>query len=458
MRKKYYGAGLIVVAGALLCGCASREDASVGNAGNVMEEITEETDAVEKREAETGSEDKTAQAAGTDVQKNTESDTEGQADNAQEKELDREREELTGTDALTFVEDMKIGWNLGNTFDAIDYGGLGNELLYESCWCGTVTTKEMIDTLKEAGFQTIRIPVSWHNHLTAGVDGYDYAISEAWINRVQEVVDYAIEDDMYVIINIHHDFSKEYIYPSNEYLQQSKQYVTDIWRQVAEQFKDYDEHLIMESLNEPRLVGTNYEWWLNMQSGECIEAVQCINTLNQAFVDVVRASGGGNATRYLMAPGYAASLQGATNDYFCLPEDTVENRNKILVSVHAYTPYSFALQDMKESGSTDAFNADEYSSTRDIDDLMDNLYHKFIQNGTGVVIGEFGAREKNNNLQARVDFTAYYVEAARARGITCCVWDNNAFSGSGENFGLFDRKSLTFAYPEILESLMSHCE
>lgn len=368
------------------------------------------------------------------------------------------RGEAKPNDALTFVENMKIGWNLGNTFDAVDYNGLGDELLYESCWCGTVTTKEMIDTLKEAGFQTIRIPVSWHNHLVTGVDGYDFAISEAWINRVQEVVDYAIEDDLYVIINIHHDFSKEYIYPSDEYLQQSKLYVTDIWRQIAERFKDYDEHLIMESLNEPRLVGTKYEWWIEPQQKECIEAIQCINTLNQAFVDVVRASGGNNAERFLMVPGYAASLQGATNDYFSLPEDIAGNQNRILVSVHAYTPYSFALQGAGESGSTDAFSADSDSSTRDIDDLMDNLYNKFVRSGTGVVIGEFGAREKNNNLQARVDFTAYYVEAARARGITCCLWDNNAFSGSGENFGLFMRQSLTFAYPEILESLMSHCQ
>ena len=101
---------------------------------------------------------------------------------------------------------------------------------------------------------------------------------------------------------------------------------------------------------------------------------------------------------------------------------------------------------------------DKADSTRDIDYLMDELYEKYIKNGTGVVIGEFGARDKNNNTQARTEFAAYYIEAARARGISCCWWDNNAFAGDGENFGLFNRQEITFSYPEILESLMTHCE
>ena len=118
---------------------------------------------------------------------------------------------------------------------------------------------------------------------------------------------------MYVILNIHHDNSKEYLYPSSEYLEQSKTYVTDIWRQVAERFKDYDGHLILEAMNEPRLVGTSHEWWLEADNQDCIDAVECINALNLAFVDVVRSSGGNNAGRYLMVPGYAASLDGAVH-------------------------------------------------------------------------------------------------------------------------------------------------
>lgn len=412
MRKKYYRVMIAVTIALCLGGCGGKEEAPAADMGDVMEV----TETIENDEIIT--------------------------------------EDQNEPEALAFVKDMKIGWNLGNTFDAIDCNWLSDELQYESGWCGAVTTKEMIDALKEAGFQTIRIPVSWHNHLT----DENHTISEAWINRVQEVVDYAIDDDMYVIINIHHDCSKEYFYPSSEYLEQSKSYVTDIWEQIAERFRDYDEHLIMESLNEPRLVGTADEWWLDIKKEVCIDSVQCINELNQTFVEVVRASGGNNADRYLMVPGYAASLQGATNQYFVLPEDIDGNQNKILVSVHAYTPYAFALQASGESGSVDSFSMDRADSTRDIDYLMDELYKKYIQNGTGVVIGEFGARDKNDNTQARTEFAAYYIKAARAKGITCCWWDNNAFAGDGENFGLFNRQEITFSYPEILESLMTNCE
>lgn len=461
MKKTFYGIGLLMAAGVLLGGCAGREEnngdiANMENTENIVGNAKDVTETTEDVTEVTGSEQ--------EKESGEESSGENEAQKSGDTEAGTGQSAGTESDALAFVQDMKIGWNLGNTFDAIDCGGLSDELQYESCWSNAVTTKEMIDTLKEAGFQTIRIPVSWHNHLTSDADASVYVadenhvISEAWMDRVQEVVDYAIEDGMYVILNIHHDNSKEYIYPSSEYLEQSKTYVTDIWRQIAERFKDYDEHLIMESLNEPRLVGTANEWWLDPQKEECIDAVECINQLNLAFVDVVRSSGGKNAERYLMVPGYAASLDGAVNPHFSLPEDIAGNQHKILVSVHAYTPYDFALQAPGENGSTDSFDVESTSSTAEIDRLMDTLYDTFIQNGTGVVIGEFGARDKNGNTQARADFSAYYVEAARARGITCCVWDNNSFTGSGENFGLFRRTSLQFLYPEILESLMEHCQ
>lgn len=461
MRKKYCGLALIMAAVMITGGCAGNTDATdttMENAGNVNESGTA-VDGGEISNEATGTDtsvetESPKTDADADVAAETENEKETEDDVMQAAVIEMEQKELPDSEALEFVRDMKAGWNLGNTFDAVNCGfSAEDELKYESAWCGAVTTKEMIDALKEAGFNTIRIPVSWHNH----VDDKNN-ISEAWLNRVQEVVDYAIDDGLYVIINIHHDFSKEYIYPSSEYLEQSKQYVTDIWRQVADRFKDYDEYLIMECMNEPRLVDTSYEWWLDLQNKDCIDSIECINKINQAFVDVVRASGGNNAGRYLMVPGYDASLQGTVNQYFSLPEDIEGNQNKILVSVHAYTPYSFALQASGESGSTDKFDVNSSSSTKDIDDLMNKLYETFIKNGTGVVIGEYGSREKNGNLQARTDFTAYYIEAARANGITCCLWDNNAYKGNGENFGVFVRQELSFAFPEILESIMAHCE
>lgn len=355
------------------------------------------------------------------------------------------------TSAIDFVRRLKTGWCLGNTFDAGSGENRADEMSYESSWCGIRTTKEMIDAVKAAGFETLRIPVSWHNHVS---DDGSYTISRAWLDRVQEVVDYAMDARMYVILNIHHDNSVRYMYPSQEYAQQSRAYLRAVWTQLAQRFAAYDEHLILESLNEPRLVGTEYEWQPDLSRKECVDAVRLINEYNQVFVDAVRAAGTHNADRYLLVPGYDASLLGAVNEYFRLPEDTAENKNRILVEVHAYTPYHFALQSPEESGSTDQWSLDSPESTAEIDALMDALFEKYVKNGIGVVLDEYGARDKGGNTQARVDFTAYYVAVARARQISCCWWDNNAFAGRGENFGIFRRSDCTFPYPEIVEAIM----
>lgn len=359
-----------------------------------------------------------------------------------------EKQPIPDNEALAFVRDMKVGWNLGNTFDAVDATWLTNKLDYEKAWVGVKTNEGMIKAVKDAGFNTIRIPVSWHNH----VSGDDHKIDTDWLDRVQEVVDYAVKYDLYIIINIHHDMGKDYIYTSKEYLGQSVHYVRSIWSQLAERFRDYSHRLIFESLNEPRMVGHNNEWWLDLSNKDCREAVECLNELNQVFVDTVRSSGGNNKDRYLMVPGYAASYAGALADGFAIPKDTVDNR--IIVSVHAYTPYNFAL----DAGGVRTFDINRPASTNEIDYFMTELYKKFISNGIPVVIGEFGARRKGDNLQDRVDFTAYYVASASARGMTCIWWDNHGFSGDGELFGLLDRRYLNWKFPEIVEAMMKYAQ
>ncbi len=360
--------------------------------------------------------------------------------------------DIPQNDGLKMVKNMKIGWNLGNTFDAVDCDEfIADKLDYESAWSGVKTTSEMIKMVKDAGFNTIRIPVSWHNHVNE-----DYKIDKAWIKRVNEVVDYCISSGLYVIINIHHDIDKKYIYPSTKYKESSLKYIEVIWEQLSEKFKKYDEKLIFEAINEPRLVNTNFEWWLDVNNQDCIDAVEMINLYNQRFVDVVRKSGRNNTKRYLMVPSYAASPEYALNDLFKLPNDISKNNNKIILSVHAYTPYNFALQSHKEGGSVSNFSIDNAQSTKDIDDFLDRLYQKFILNGVPIIIGEFGARDKMFNLKDRVDYSSYYVSSAMARGITCCWWDNNAFFGNGENFGLLDRKTLEWKYPDIVVALMEN--
>ena len=326
-------------------------------------------------------------------------------------QIDIKPEAVPDTEGLAFTRSLKVGWNLGNTFDAVDCAWLSDALNYETAWVGVRTEPALFQTLADAGFASVRIPVSWRNH----VSGENYTIDAAWLARVKEVVGYALDSGLYVILNSHHDVEETYVYPDEAHLEQSTHYLTSIWQQIAENFQDVDEHLIFEGMNEPRLKGTDIEWWLNPRNPKSEEAVRCINVLNQTFVDTVRAAGGENTTRYLMVPGYDASLDGATNKAFVLPADSAVDR--LIVSVHAYTPYAFALQAATEKGSTSTFDPTNARDHADIDHLMNSLYKTFIQNGIPVVIGEYGARDKDGNLQARADFTAYFVAAAAARGI-----------------------------------------
>ena len=356
--------------------------------------------------------------------------------------------EIPDNEAMTFLKEMGVGWNLGNTFDAFVDGASwyrGTEMDLETAWVGVKTSEALIAAIHDAGFSTIRVPVSWHEHVDE-----DFTISEAWLSRVQEVVDYAMNQGMHVILNTHHDVYPEFYYPSNEHYETAEKYITTIWTQLAERFQGYDHHLIFESMNEPRLKDTSNEWYYNPTSIECQESAECINRLNQAFVDTVRASGGNNADRYLMVPGYDAAPENAVNDVYRLPEDTADNR--IIVSVHAYTPYAFALQE----GGDRTFTLGTNNQTSDINRFMTSLYNTYISQGIPVVIGEFGARDKGGNLQERVNFAAYYATAASARNIPCCWWDNHAFTGSGELFGLIDRKTCEWVYPQIAEAIVQH--
>ena len=354
------------------------------------------------------------------------------------------RRPIPENEAMDFLKSMGVGWNLGNTFDAIkgSWNRNADEMTVETSWVGIKTTEEMIEAIQNAGFSSIRVPVSWHDH----VSGPDHEISEKWLNRVQEVVDWAYNRGMYVIINIHHD--EDQFLPASSHYEESAYYVECVWRQLAERFRDYDEHLIMESMNEPRLVNTTYEWTFNPSAPECVDAADCLNRLNQLFVDTVRASGGNNATRYLMVPAYDAAPGNAVRDSFLLPTDSADN--KIIVSAHAYTPYDFTLN--QNGGNT--FGTQNQKA--DIVGFMNSLYNQYIVNGIPVVIGEYGAMVKGDNLQDRVDWAAFYVASASARNLPCLYWDNNVFSGNGERFGLLDRKSLSFPHQVMVDAIMRY--
>ncbi len=365
-------------------------------------------------------------------------------------EADMKAFTIPDNEALQFTRTLKAGWNLGNTFDAMDEGSGVPGRDYETYWTGAKTSKELIHALKEAGFNLIRMPVSWHNH----VSGDHYEIDAAWISRIKEVARWIADEDMYFIINVHHDNSKKYFYPDSEHYEQSEKYLTAIWSQMAAAFGDFDNHCIFESMNEPRLVGSEYEWWLNPNVPECKDAADCINRLNQKFVDTVRAAGGNNATRYLLVPGYCGSPDGVINSLFVLPTDSADNR--IMIEVHAYTPYNYALNRNNPDCSFDLET--DKGKKSEISSFMNNLYTKYIANGIPVLIDEFGALQKNkDDLQGRVNFAAYYTASASIRGITCVWWDNHAFSGNGERFGLINRNKVTWVYPEIAIAILENC-
>ncbi len=338
--------------------------------------------------------------------------------------------EMRDIASIDLVKEIIIGWNLGNTMDAT--GGSG--VLSEISWGNPITSQELIEAIKTAGFNTLRIPTTWESHLGPAPE---YKIDKVWLDRVQEIVDYAMANDMYVIVNAHHE---EWYFPSYDNAEVAIDMLKKVWKQVADRFENYDEHLIFESMNEPRQKGTPDEW-----NGGNAEGWDVVNQLNAAFIETVRSASGNNPLRNLMIMPYAASSSGNAWSNFIVPEDS-----KVIVSIHAYTPYNFALN---KSG-TDAWSSANTGDTRDIDSLMDNIYNKFVSKGTPVILGEFGAMNKNENLTARIDWAEYYVSKAAEKGIPCIWWDNGAFTGSGENFGLIDRYTITWKYPEIVDALI----
>ena len=365
---------------------------------------------------------------------------------------------LKNADTEAILEDMGLGWNLGNSLDATGGSGLDTE----TSWSNPKTTQALIDKVKSLGFNTVRVPVSWGKH----VSGDNYTIDSAWLARVKEVVDYCYKNDMYVILNIHHDTKSSAsasgagYYPRSSAYSSSEKFVTSVWSQMAEYFKDYDYHLIFETLNEPRLIGTGYEWWFNKWSipSEVKDAIECINKLNQKAVDTIRATGSNNRGRLIMCPGYDASIDGATVSGFKLPTDISGNKNRIAVSVHAYSPYTFAMN--VGSGSTSTYTS---SIKNELQDLFSTLKSNFRDKGIPVVIGEFGSTDKNNTAE-RVKWATDYTALAKKNNIPCVLWDNNAFAvynGSSivlnsEYHGYINRKNNTVTSPakDVIEALM----
>lgn len=323
---------------------------------------------------------------------------------------------LTGEE---LTEEMGMGWNLGNTMDG-HTGFTPNEIQ----WQNVRTTKELIKTVHDAGFNTIRVPVTWGTMID---DGNNYAIDEKWISRVQDIVDYAVEQDMYVIINIHHDGAEQsgWLRIATDDKEALRNKFGGVWKNISERFKDYDEHLIFEAMNEVR--GVNMT--LAEQNGVIME-------LNQIFVDTVRATGSNNAKRWLCVCGTYNNIGAIVNaeGKFELPEDEEE---KIMLSVHCYTPWGFC--GTESMGDSD-YTLDELKNTNEKE--LESL-ERFTSNGIPVIVGEYGCINKDN-----AEERAFYLEGMNRiyskYNLIGIYWDQGWYDRSQKpdySFSVFDRET-----------------
>ena len=285
------------------------------------------------------------------------------------------KDQVNAMSSKQIVENIKVGWNLGNSLDSHDT----NSSDTETGWGNPKTTQQMIDTVKAAGFNAVRIPVTWGEHMSA-----DGTIDAAWMSRVKEVVDYAYNDGLYVILNVHHDDAL-WLVPTKDKLESDKATLTTIWKQICATFQDYDHRLIFEGMNEPRVIGSAEEW-----TGGTQESYDVINQLFQAFVDTVRASGGSNTDRTVIVTDYAQSAEKNAIGGMIVPKD-----DHIIVSLHIYAPWNFCGPDDTRAD----WGSD--SDKQELDTTFQYLDDTFISKGIPVIIDETGCVNKNENTSAR---------------------------------------------------------
>lgn len=338
--------------------------------------------------------------------------------------------ELSGEE---MIKEMGAGWNLGNTMDGHTGFTPG-----ETIWQNTITTKELIKSVHDMGFNTIRVPVTWGTMID---DDNDYAINEKWISRVQDIVDYAIEQDMYVIINIHHDGAEQtgWLRIATDDKEALYDKFGGVWKNIAERFKDYDEHLIFEAMNEVR--GTE----MNLAEENAV-----IMDLNQIFVDTVRATGSNNAKRWLTVCGkfnYIDSLVN-TSGGFELPDDSVENR--IILSVHCYTPWDFCGQ---EGMSTTTYTGDKLKKSNESE--LSRL-EQFTSQGIPVIVGEYGCINKDNP-EERAFFLEGMNRIFSKYNLVGVYWDQGWYDRSQSpdySFTIIDRETGESIDKEVTDAIL----
>lgn len=332
--------------------------------------------------------------------------------------------------AVELVQDMGLGWNLGNTFDCWGTNwSSGNATAdsWETSWGNAKTTQEMITEIHNYGFNSVRIPITWYK----ATDPTTFDINDDYLARIKEVIDYCYNEDMYVIINMHWDW----VDPSNNAnlwlnkgLSAETQFKT-MWKEIATYFKSYDNHLVFEDMNEV--------WWENNYTSSASASYTTLNTLNQDFVDVVRATGGNNADRLLVLAGANADLTKTCNSAYIVPDDDM-----VAVDIHYYTPANFCVRKASDSWGTNQTTWGTASDKSDMLNALNKLKTRFIDSGTPVIIGEYGVLTNEGKDQASIEeFVKTMAEYAKGiNGMSSFLWDDS--DSGGHKY--FSRKNLTW--------------
>lgn len=364
----------------------------------------------------------------------------------------------------SFADTLGAGWNYGNTLEACTAGTPS-----ETVWGNPAASQEMINAVADAGFKTVRIPVSYLSKID---DNNGYKIDEAWLNRVNEVVDYCYNRDLNVIINMHGDgynsIDGGWFLCNGDNQDYIKEKYAAVWKQIAEKFKDYDEHLIFESMNE-EFDGEYHD--------PVPEYYDNINSYNQIFVDTVRSTGEKNTHRWLLMPGWNTDINYTTGDFgFELPTDeqNTAGEGRIVVSVHCYDPWDYCGDESKgkiflwgkkgdeiiEINKASKKSKPNWGDETYLAGQVQKLKEKFVDNGIPVIVGEYGCIDKTNGnagipnqiAENRAYWDGFFAGTCASMGITPVYWDNGYNGPYG--FGLFKRDTAEQSQPEIIETII----
>ncbi|MGN0632957.1 MAG: glycoside hydrolase family 5 protein [Oscillospiraceae bacterium] len=335
--------------------------------------------------------------------------------------------------AQSVCRNITAGWNLGNALDS--FGRIKGEYSvekYETLWHSPTITKELIAAVSAAGFNAVRLPVTWNDHFDVNGE-----IRKDWLDRVEQVAKMILDEGMYCILNVHHDSGAAgWLFADEENFRQSAPKFEKIWKTVAERFNNYGEKLLFEGFNE--MLDINRSWTEPLSD----EAYKVANRYNQLFVDTVRASGGNNEMRNLVVQTYSGGESRRTLDSFELPQDTQENR--LIAEVHNYDPQGFCWLKAKDQVMRSEWGSGEDKAQ--LDDLVKRLSEFSVRLGVPVIIGEYGTEDKGNE-PFRAAHARYLTENCAKAGIKCFWWDT---SGA---FSLFDRKTAAVKFNDIVNAV-----